>query len=180
VLEKAREDGFVEEDAAYWEMLANSWLLARELDRALEPLKTGAEISEEGNLYARLGQLYLEREQWKEASEALKSAIEKGGLQDESTTHLLLAISLYHQKRYQESIRNLRVARQSETETVRKSANQWLLLVDRDAQALRDAQFEEAPPAEAEEAMEEDPAPQPEQAAEPENAPQVEEVSQAP
>jgi tetratricopeptide (TPR) repeat protein len=180
VLEKASEDGFVEEDAAYWEMLANSWLLARELDRALEPLKTGAEISEKGDLYARLGQLYLEREQWKEASEALKSAIEKGGLQDESTTHLLLAISLYHQKRYQESIRNLRVARQSETETVRKSANQWLLLVDRDAQALRDEQFEESPPAEAEEAMEEDPAPQPEQAAEPENAPQVEEVSQAP
>jgi tetratricopeptide (TPR) repeat protein len=180
VLEKAKEDGFIEENATYWEMLANSWLLARELDRALEPLQTGAEISEKGDLYARLGQLYLEREQWKEASEALESAIDKGGLNDESTTHLLLAIAFYHQKQYRSSIRHLKVARQSETETISKSAGQWLLLVDRDAQALRDAQFEEAPPVEAEEATEDEPASQPEQAAQPENAPQVEEVSQAP
>jgi tetratricopeptide (TPR) repeat protein len=181
VLEKAREDGFIEENASYWEMLANSWLLARELDRALEPLQTGAEISEKGDLYARLGQLYLEREQWKDGAQALKSAIEKGKLQDEFTTHLLLAISFYHQKQYSSSTRHLKVARNSKTESVSKSASQWLLLVARDAQAQRDAQFEEAPPAEAEEALEDEPAPQPEQAeAEPENAPQVEEVSQAP
>ena len=180
VLEKASEDGFVEEDATYWEMLANSWLLAREFDRALEPLRTGAAISEKGDLYARLGQLYLEREQWKDAAEALRNAIDKGELNDESTTHLLLAISLYHQKQYQGSIRHLKVARQSKTETVSKSANQWLLLVNRDAQIQRDAQLEAAPPAEAEEALEDEPAPQPEQASQPEDAPQVDEVSQAP
>jgi len=180
VLERAHEDGFVKEDATYWEMVANSWLLAREFDRALEPLQTGAEVSEKGDLYARLGQLYLEREQWKDAAEALRNAIDKGGLNDKSTTHLLLAISLYHQKQYQGSIRNLKVARLSEIETIRKSASQWLLLVDRDAQALREAQLEEAPPAEAEEAPEDEPAPQPEQASQPEDAPKVEEVSQSP
>jgi tetratricopeptide (TPR) repeat protein len=131
-----------------------------------------------------LGQLYLEREQWKDASEALKSAVEKGDLNDESTTHLLLAISHYHQKQYQTSIRHLKVARRSETESIRKSANQWLLLVDRDVQALRDSQFEEEPPVE--KAVEEEPAPQPDQAAQsdqaaqPDEAPQGEEVSQAP
>ena len=62
VLEKASEDEFIEEDAAYWEMLANSWLLAREMDRAFGPLQTGATISEKGNLYEILGQLFLERE----------------------------------------------------------------------------------------------------------------------
>jgi tetratricopeptide (TPR) repeat protein len=180
VLEKASEDGFVKEDAAFWEMLANSWLLAREFDRALEPLKTGAEVSDKGDLYARLGQLYLEREQWKDAEEALNSAIEKGNLQDESTTHLLLAISLYHQKKYASSTRHLKVARLSKTETVRKSANQWLLLVDRDAQILREAQLEEEFEEEFEEELEEEPAPQPEQAAQLEEAEQTEEVSQAP
>jgi len=146
VLEKAKEDGFIEENATYWEMLANSWLLARELDRALGPLQTGA--------------------------------VEKGDLNDESTTHLLLAISHYHQKQYQTSIRHLKVARRSETESVQKSASQWLLLVDRDVQALRDSQFEEEPPVE--KAVEEEPAPQPDQAAQPDEAPQGEEISQAP
>jgi tetratricopeptide (TPR) repeat protein len=171
VLEKAREDGFVDEDAAYWEMLANSWLLAREFDRSLEPLRTGAEISEKGDLYARLGQLYLEREQWKDAAKALESAIEKGDLHDEATTHLLLAISLYHQKKYQSSIKHLKTARKSETEAVSNSASQWLVLVDRDAQAQRDAQAEEAPQAER--------APQPERNIQPEEATQVEQISQA-
>ena len=182
VLEKAGEDELIDEDAAYWEMLANSWLLAREMDRAFGPLKTGAKISEKGNLYARLGQLFLEREEWAKAADALKSAIEKGGLNDDATTHLLLAISFYHQEQYQNAIRNLKVARSSESEPIRKSANQWLVLVDRDAEALREARAEEA--LRAEEASQTEEAPQaeqvlqPEQVAQPEGAPQVEHVSQ--
>jgi uncharacterized protein HemY len=193
VLEKGMEDEFIEEDAAYWEMLANSWLLAREFDRALAPLQTGAEISEKGDLYARLGQLHLEREQWADAAKALKSAIDKGDLRDEATTHLLLAISYYHQKQYQNSTRHLKTARLSETEAIRNSANQWLILVGRDAEALREAQaeaaqFEEAPQGETapqpeqaaqpEEAPQDETAPQPEQAAQPEEAPQDETAPQ--
>jgi tetratricopeptide (TPR) repeat protein len=172
VLEKAREDGFIEVDPSYWEMLANSWLLAREFDRALEPLQTGAEASDKGDLFARLGQLYLEREQWQDAANALERAIEKGNLHDESTTHLLLAISLYHQKKYQSSIKHLRIASKSETETVSDSASQWMLLVDRDAQAQREAQAEGMPP-------QAESAPQPEPATQPEETAQVEQMSQA-
>jgi tetratricopeptide (TPR) repeat protein len=182
VLEKAREDEFIDDDAIYWEMLANSWLLAREFDRALIPLQTGAELSEKGNLYARLGQLYLEREQWVEAAEALNSAIERGGLSDEGTTHLLLAISYYHQKKYSNSTRHLKAARLSENETVRKSAGQWMLLVERDAQAGREMQAERAPEAEeappADEALLDEPAPEAEQAAEPEEAAPSDQISQ--
>ena len=118
-----------------------------------------------------MGQLYLEREQWKDAANALESAIGKGDLHDEATTHLLLAISLYHQKKYQSSIRHLKTARKSETEAVSNSASQWLILVDRDAQAQREAQAEGAPQAES--------APQPERATQPEEAAPVEQVSQA-
>jgi len=182
VLEKASEDEFIEENAAYWEMLANSWLLAREMDRAFEPLQTGAKISEKGNLYARLGQLFLEREEWAKAADALKSAIEKGDLNDEATTHLLLAISFYHQKQYRNATRHLQVARSGETESIRNSANQWLVLVDRDAEALQEAQAEKASQAEeasrAEEAPQAEQALKPQKVAQPEEAPQVEHVSQ--
>jgi tetratricopeptide (TPR) repeat protein len=182
VLEKAKEDGFITDDASYWEMLANSWLLAREFDRALGPLQTGAELSEKGNLYARLGQLYLEREQWPEASEALKKAIDKGDLSDEGTTHLLLAITYYHQKQFSNSIRNLKAARSSKTETVRKSASQWLLLVERDAQTQREAQSERArrdePEPPAAEALLDEPEPPAAEALLDEPEPQADQVSQ--
>ena len=177
VLEKANEDEFIDVDAAYWEMLANSWLLARETDRAWVPLRTGAEVSEKGTLYARLGQLHLEREQWADAATALKKAIAKGELQDEPTTHLLLAIALYNQEQYQNAIKHLRIARLSENETISKSANQWIILVDRDAQALRDAQAEVIAQAEqaarAEETARAEEAAPTEEAASPEEAPQT-------
>jgi len=171
VLEKAGKDGFVKQDATYWEMLANSWLLARELDRAIEPLHTGAELSDKGDLYARLGQLYLEREQWVDAAKALRSAIEKGNLHDEPTTHLLLAISLYHQKQYQNSIRHLRVAGRSDSESIRDSANQWILLVERDAGAVDEAGGQKE--TDTGETHEGEAAPQPGQTAQREEAQQV-------
>jgi tetratricopeptide (TPR) repeat protein len=184
VLEKAREDGSIDEDASYWEMLANSWLLAREFDRALEPLQTGAGLSDKGNLFARLGQLYLEREQWLEASEALNSSIEKGGLTDEGTTHLLLAISYYHQKKFSNSIRNLKAARLSKNETIRNSASQWLILVERDAQTQREARTERAkadePAPPADEVQLEEPTPPADEAQLDEPAPQAEQISQVP
>jgi tetratricopeptide (TPR) repeat protein len=192
VLEKAGADDLVEKTPTYWEMLANSWLLAREAERAFEPLRTGAEVSEEGSLYARLGQLYIEREEWANASAALEKAIAKGDLHDEHTTHLLLAISYHHQQKYSAARKHLRLARNSETETLRNSANQWLLMVDREVQALADAQSEREEEQElaakrAEEALqaEEEARAQEEAEAEeadasPEEVPAAEQVSQTP
>jgi tetratricopeptide (TPR) repeat protein len=181
VLEKAREDGYIETDALYWEMLANSWMLARETDRAIPALQKGAEISDKGSLFARLGQVYIEREQWPEATEALLNAIQKGGLADEATTHLLLAIAYYQQEQYSNAARNLQAARLSENESVRNAASQWLLLVDRDAQALQEARSESSPKPEdsgddEKAPQDEAPTPQTGQAVQPEVAPQVDQV----
>jgi len=144
-----------------------------------------------------LGQLYLEREQWADACAALNKAFEKGDLHDEPTTHLLAAICSYQQKQYQSAIRHLRIARESETETTRNSANQWMMLVERDAQALVDEQGEAIEPSERADQIEgempDEGAPQtgaappageaapPEPAAvQPAAQPQVEKVSQSP
>ncbi|HXV37909.1 MAG TPA: hypothetical protein VEC18_12215 [Myxococcota bacterium] len=146
VLEKGRADGYIENNATYWEMLANAWVLAREYDRALEPLATGAEISEKGDLYTRLGQLLLEREDWTGAEDALKKAIAKGKLTDEHAAHLLLAIAYYQQEQYSASMRHLRVASGSHTEMIRNSATQWMVLVERDASEAAGGEQEEPLP----------------------------------
>jgi len=178
VLEKAREDGHITIDALYWEMLANSWTLARETDRAIPALEKGAEISDKGNLFAQLGRVYVEREQWPEAVEALKNAIKKGGLTDEGTTQLLLAIAYYQQKQYNSSIRHLQLASKSEEESVRNSALQWMKLVERDSGAPQESSGE--PPSKPEEPQRAEGAPEAKPAAQtaPAAAPKVEEVSQ--
>jgi tetratricopeptide (TPR) repeat protein len=132
VLEKGLEEERIEADAKAWEMLANSWLMARELDRALDPLAKAAALAEDGNVYARLGQVLLEQESWSDAAAALAKALEKGALDDEGTANLLLGISLYHQDRRQQARRYFGAAQASES--ARESAVKWLRLLDRESQ----------------------------------------------
>lgn len=120
-------------DAQAWELLATSWLLAREYERALEPLTRAAELAEGGDLYVRVGQVYLEREQWNEASAALTKAFAKGELRDSGSANLLLGIAFYHQKRLQRARKHLGAALANESS--RESASHWLELLDREGRS---------------------------------------------
>ena len=134
VLKKGIEEEVVDPDEEGWEMLANSWLLAREYDRAIEPLRTAADLSAEGNLYARLGAVMLEREQWKEASAALGQAVEKGELSSRGITNLLLGISFYHQGKFAQASKHFSAALSDDNSS--KPAGQWLELIRREQDEL--------------------------------------------
>ncbi len=93
VLEKGIADGTIDPDHDVWDLLANSWLQAREYDKALEPLARAASSDDDGESYVRLAQVYIEREDWSDARQALDQALEKGGLTDPGRAHLLLGIA---------------------------------------------------------------------------------------
>ena len=133
LMEKALAEENVESDADAWEMLANAWLLAQEMERALEPLAKGAELAETGDVYVRLGQVHLEREEWAEASSALAKAIEKGDLDDPGGVNLLLGISYYHQKQLDRARKHFAAARSSESS--RDSASSWLDLMEQESRS---------------------------------------------
>ena len=134
VLEDAFAKEFLDEDADAWEMLANSWLLAREYERSLDPLRTAAELSTEGNLYVRLGAVLVEREKWGEAADALAQGIEKGELENKGSANLLLGISYYHQKQSARARKHFNAAISDETTS--KPATQWLELIRRETVEL--------------------------------------------
>ena len=54
LLEASMADESVERDAKSLELLANSWLMARENSRAVEPLTKAAELSEKGDVYVAM------------------------------------------------------------------------------------------------------------------------------
>jgi tetratricopeptide (TPR) repeat protein len=133
VLEKGLTEEIVESDAESWEMLANSWLLAQELERALEPLTKAAQLAESGDGYVRLGQVHLEREEWDQASAALATGLEKGDLDDPGGVNLLLGIAFYHQNQLERARKHFGTARSSESSE--KSARQWLELMDQESRS---------------------------------------------
>lgn len=132
VLQKGLADKVVVEEVDVFAMLANSLLLAREYDAALPPLRQAAVLSTEGNIYARLGQVLLDREHWVEAGNAMSAAIEKGQLHDVGSANLMLGIALYHQERAPKARKYFLAA--LEHDTSRESAEKWILLLDRESQ----------------------------------------------
>lgn len=132
VLEEGIAGGAIEPDAKGYELLANSWIAAREYDASLEPLRQAADLSEEGNLYVRLGQVHMQREEWSEAVRLLGKAIAKGDLKEPGNVHLLLGISHYNDA----SVAHARAsfARARKHEDTRSQADLWIEHLEREAQ----------------------------------------------
>jgi tetratricopeptide (TPR) repeat protein len=128
VLEKGLEDGAISPKAESFELLANSLIAAREYERSLGPLQTAAEMSEDGNLYVRLGQVHMQREAWTEASGLLEKAVEKGSLKDPGNADLLLGIAYYNGARAARARSSFQRARQHEA--TRDAANRWITHLD--------------------------------------------------
>ncbi len=128
LLAKGFEDELVEETEKNYELLANSWIRAQELDQALPPLGRAADLSDDGNLYMRIGQIQVEAEDWKEAERALSTAIGKAELDRPGLANLLLGIAQFNQRKYTAAKRSF--VRASQYDKTRKSGRQWVRHVD--------------------------------------------------
>ena len=128
ILEKALEDGAIAPDSDAFELLANSWITAREYERSLDPLRSAAKLSEDGNLYVRLGQVHMQREAWSEASALLEKAVQKGGLKDPGNADLLLGIAYYNGAQVARARSSFLRARKHDS--TRKAAIRWITHLD--------------------------------------------------
>ncbi|HEY5565775.1 MAG TPA: hypothetical protein VIM81_00835, partial [Gammaproteobacteria bacterium] len=128
ILEKGIEDQTLERDAALYEKLANCWIGAGEMDKALPPLERAAQLADDGNLYVRLAEVHTQREDWPAAATALQSALGKGGLRDTQGGQLLMGVVLYNQEQYREARTWFERARTSERH--RNMAGTYIQAID--------------------------------------------------
>jgi len=124
VVEKGIDDGVIEPDARTYQLLADSLLHARQRAQAMAPLQKAAQLSDNGNAYMRLAQVYLEREDWHAARGALAQAIDKGGLTSPGHAYLLLGIADANEKRWTEAEQSFQQA--VAYDPVKASAEYWL------------------------------------------------------
>jgi len=99
VLQKGIEDGVLPRDKQTYELLGDAWLMAQESDRAFEPLEEAARLDDDGELYMRLAQAYVQAENWAEADRVLGLALEKG-LETPGTAHLLRGLARMYLHRW--------------------------------------------------------------------------------
>jgi tetratricopeptide (TPR) repeat protein len=128
ILEQGFEQKVLKEEAATYEMLGNSWILAREADKAESPLEKAAQLSPEGDLYVRLGQVRLLKEDFEGAAAALKSGLTKGGIDDPGTAEQLLGITYYNAGKLGEA--KTWFAKSRRSEKARPTSEAWLKHID--------------------------------------------------
>jgi len=129
VLENGLAEEIIGDEADHWELLGDSWLHAREYDKALDPLQRAAALSGDGNLFVRIGQVHLERDEAREAQKALEKGLAKGGLDDPGNAYLLLGITHTDAKRF--GAARDAFAKAGKYEKNRKAARNWLQHVER-------------------------------------------------
>ena len=99
-LEEAVQKKLVKVDFKLYEKQANCWIAARDFAKAIDPLNRAAEMSSNGDLFVRLGEVQVQRNEWAGAVAALQNGLRKGGLKDPGNAQVLLGIAQYNQKNY--------------------------------------------------------------------------------
>ena len=103
ILEQAIADGKMNIDAALYEKLANCWMAAGEFDKSVPPLTRAAELAATGDLFVRLGEVQVQREDWAAAQAAIERGLGKGGLRDQGYAQLYMGIVLLEQDKPREA-----------------------------------------------------------------------------
>lgn len=124
LIQREIEQKNIANNAKNWELLATTWTMAKEFERAIQALKTASELNQKGSLYQQLGQIYMEQEKWQPAIKYLQQALAKGGLKNAGLVHLLLGIAYYETKRTKQAKASFLNATNDAKH--KKSAGQWL------------------------------------------------------
>jgi tetratricopeptide (TPR) repeat protein len=128
VLETGIEKKVVKVDDKLYEKLANCWIAAGELDKAISPLQKGAELSPTGEMYLRLGEVDIQREDWAGATAALERGLNKGQLKDAANAQMLMGIALFNQKKLGEA--KTWFQRSAQSEKHRQMSRGYLQLIE--------------------------------------------------
>ena len=136
VLEDGLKKDLVEPKETTLKLLANAWVLSHENEKAIDALSQAAKVAETGDVYASLGQSYLNVEKWDQALDAINNAFKKGDMKRDDTAYIVKGMALFNLKRYDESIKAFEQARKDDRS--RTTATQWLKYV----KSERDREFE--------------------------------------
>ncbi|CAI8160629.1 MAG: Uncharacterised protein [Pseudidiomarina mangrovi] len=122
-LEQALAEKKVDANLRNLKLLAQSWVAARETDKAVAALAQAASLSDDGELDAQRAQVLLNAERNSEAMQAAQQALDKGGLKQPGNMHLVIGMAALNQGDFNVALQAFAAAKQFDD--VRRTASQW-------------------------------------------------------
>ena len=129
VLEDGLKKGVVSEDKTTLKLLADGYNLSREYDNSLIYFKKLASLTNDGNIFAMIGQNYIQKSRFKEAIEYFKKALQTEDIKNIGGVYLLMGIAyseLHEKKSAKESF-----VKAQKYEKTKEAATEWLKHLNR-------------------------------------------------
>jgi len=127
--EKTKEEKIVpvvKDNYKNLKLLADSWRMAQEIDKAIPVLEKASTLSKDGKAYVLLGNLYLFEDKLDLAVEAIKKGLKKGKIDKISQVHLTLGQVYFELQKFEEAKKEFRIAARDKTKIIKTQANNWI------------------------------------------------------
>jgi len=138
VMDKGLSNKSIEGKSKNWELAGNAWRQAQELDKAIPAMEQAAATSDKGELYTRLGSIYLDNDEYDKAITAINKGLSRGGVKRPDTARLVLGMAYFNTKQY-EKAREAFVAA-SKDERSATYAKQWIGYMDNELERQKTLQ----------------------------------------
>lgn len=124
VMQRGFEDELIDDKSKNYELAGSSWAQAREVAKSIPMMEKAAAQSDEGELYVRLGNVYLDGDQFSKAADSVQKGLQKGGVKRPDQARLVLGMSYFNLGEYDKARRAFREAGKDERSA--KYSQQWL------------------------------------------------------
>ena len=135
VMDKGLKDKSIDGKSKNWEIAGSAWRQAQEVDKSIPAMETAASKSDTGELYARLGSIYLDGDQFKKAITAINKGLSRGGVKRPDNARLVLGMAYFNTKQYEKAREAFKAAGRDERSA--KYADQWIKYMDSELQRQR-------------------------------------------
>ena len=107
-------------------LLADSWRMAQEIDKAIPILEKAAKLSKDGKSFVLLGNLYLAEDKLDKAVDSIKKGLKKGEIDKISQVHLTLGQAYFELQKFDDAKKEFRIAARDKDKKVKTTANNWI------------------------------------------------------
>ena len=137
VLDKGlNKDKTIELTSKNLETLGIAWRQAQHVDRAIPEMERAAKLANQGELWARLANIYLDNDQYKDCVTASNKATNKGKLRRRDNVQVVLGMCLYNLNRLSQAKKAF--AEASKDKRSRRMGNQWKKYLDSEIKRAKD------------------------------------------
>ncbi len=135
VMDRGLNDGSIESKSKNWEIMGSAYRQSQVVKKAIPAMEKAASQSDTGELYARLGNIYLDGDQYKKAIDSINKGLKRGGVKRPDQARLVLGMAYFNDKQYTRAREAFQAAGRDERSS--KYARQWIAYLDSELERQR-------------------------------------------